>query len=75
VVLRLQLPDGFGPYEIPPSSVRLTGNVGPALVKLILPAILISGFPVKVTLGSEQLFGVIVNWAANEPAPELFSVP
>ena len=75
MTLRLQVPDGFGPYEISPPSVRLTGSVGPALVKLILPAIVISGFPEKVTLGSEQLFGVTVSWAAKEPAPELFRVP
>ncbi|MBO0912521.1 MAG: hypothetical protein J2P13_12080 [Acidobacteria bacterium] len=73
--LRLHLPDGFGPNEIPPASVRLTGNAGSAPVKLILPAILISGFPLKVTLGSAQLLGVTVNWTAKEPARDLSTVP
>ena len=75
VTLSIQLPDGFGPNEIPPPSIRVRGNAGPVLVKLILPEMVISGSPLKVTLETEQLAGVTMTWVSRDPVPELLSVP
>ncbi|PYX86130.1 MAG: hypothetical protein DMG70_01330 [Acidobacteria bacterium] len=41
----------------------------------IVPAIVTSGAPLKVTLETVQLAGVIVIWVSKDPVPELLSMP
>ena len=45
------------------------------LVMFIVPAIVTSGAPLKVTLETVQLAGVIVIWVSKDPVPELLSMP
>jgi hypothetical protein len=62
VALSWQVPDGFGPYEMPPLSVKVTGNAGVKLaLKSIWPLTSILGAPFTIRLDTEQLLGVMVN--------------
>jgi hypothetical protein len=73
--LSWQLPDGCGPYEIPPASDNVNGNTGPALLKLNWLSIKTSGFPLITRFETEHCFGVIRILLAREPLPESLIVP
>jgi hypothetical protein len=72
--LMLQLPDGFGPYEIPPIPENVIGNANALLCTWNDVAKVTLGFPLKVTSSTAQADGVTVSVALSLPFPELSSV-
>jgi len=74
VVFTVQLPDGFGPKEIPPLSVSVMGYTGASFVKFTCVATVIFGSPLIVSFDTEQLAGVIVSVELSDPFPKLFRV-
>jgi hypothetical protein len=74
VAFRVQLPDGFGPYEIPPRSVSVIGYTGASFAIVICIATVMLGSPLIVRFDREQFAGVMVSVELSDPSPELFRV-
>ena len=71
VAFMVQLPDGFGPKEIPPLSVNVMGYAGASFAMFICIVIPMLGSPLIVIFDTEQLEGVIVSVELSDPSPEL----
>ena len=69
------MPEGFGPYDMPPPMVAATGNTRAESLKLICVATVMSGSPLITRFETEQLLGAIMRLALMEPSPELLRVP
>jgi hypothetical protein len=72
--LMLQLPDGLGPYEIPPVPENMIGNASALFCRLNVVENVTLGFPLNVTSSTAQAAGVTVSVALSLPLPELSSV-
>ena len=70
-----QLPEGFGPYEMPPFSEKVMGNDGADAVKLTWLATVTLGSPLITRLETEQFVGVTVIAVWRDPPPLEFKVP
>jgi hypothetical protein len=75
VTFTIQLPDGFGPYEIPPPSVKVTGKEMLSSASAICPPTVMEGSPLNVVPVTVQLVGVTVILVTKSPVPEVFRVP
>jgi hypothetical protein len=69
-----QLPDGLGPYEIPPIPENVIGNASPYFCRLNWVANVTLGFPLNVRLSTSQAAGVTVSVELSLPFPELSTV-
>jgi hypothetical protein len=72
--LMLQVPDGFGPNDMPPVPEKVSGNARALLCRLNCVANVTLGAPLMVTLSSAQAEGVTVRVELSLPLPELSSV-
>jgi len=67
-----QLPDGFGPYVIPPFSERVAGNTIISLAKVNVVESMTFGSPLMVRFEPTlQFVGVTVRVVLSDPLPEL----